>query len=257
MKKIKINSFLILVGFCFVMISCSGQENKNESKQDDEGNVTEIVQESTQNIESQPIRYRKVPIRRNRLTAVRTNPPIQDMVAFLSLYTDEELSEVQSLDLSWNEIEVFAGLEQLPNLQILNLSGNRIGPVLNIEDLPEQIQILHLGPNLIEGTFRVSPKMGDLGVLTVDGTNISRLTGFENLPNPMGSISFLDNPIENPEEFLKIHGVVGELKFTYAPNISFEQAVEIEAQLREQNPDADLILILPFIPIEERTIPDT
>ena len=247
----------ILVGLGLAIISCGGQENRNESKQDEEGNETEIVRESTQYTESRPVQYTKVPIRRNRLTAVRTNPPIQSMVNFLSLYSDDELAEVSELELRSNQIERISGLKRLPNLRYIDLSGNRIGPTLHFEELPVELRYLYLNYNLIEGTFQVTPNMGDLRGLHVEGANISRVVGFENLPNPMGGISFLDNPIENPEEFLKIYGVVGELKFTYAPNISFDQAVEIEAQLREQNPDADLILVLPFIPIEERTVPDT
>src|SRR5690606_13313433 len=155
---------------------------------------------------------------RNRLTAVRTNPPIQDMVEFLSLYTDEELSVVEGVDLSWNQIEQISGVDRLPNLRSLTLTGNQLGPTIDLEELPIRLQNLNIDKNPIEGLFRVPPQMGNLRGLGVDGANISRVVGFENLPNPMGGISFLDNPIENPEEFLKIHGVVGELKFTYAPN---------------------------------------
>ena len=58
-------------------------------------------------------------------------------------------------DLSFNNIEVVSGLEELVNLRDLSLAHNRIQRIENIDTLT-QLQVLSVGNNLIEDLDNVS-----------------------------------------------------------------------------------------------------
>ena len=69
------------------------------------------------------------------------------------------------------------------------------------------------------------------------GNKINRLEGFENLSEEMSHISFKQNPIENPEELLKLKNVKNVIEWGYAENISKDEAEKIRSLIRERNPN--------------------
>ena len=63
---------------------------------------------------------------------------------------------------------------------------------------------------------------------TMIGNKINRIEGFENLSGEMSHINFKQNPIENPEELLKLKNVKNVIEWGYAENISRDEVERIK-----------------------------
>ena len=66
------------------------------------------------------------------------------------------LTQLEWLDLSFNNIEVISGLEKLVNLKDLSLANNRLKTISNLGCLSGSLQILSLASNLITDLRSVS-----------------------------------------------------------------------------------------------------
>lgn len=62
----------------------------------------------------------------------------------------EMLTQLQWLDLSFNNIEEISGLEKLTNLKDLSLANNRLKAISNLDSQIGSLQILSVANNLIE-----------------------------------------------------------------------------------------------------------
>ena len=69
------------------------------------------------------------------------------------------------------------------------------------------------------------------------GNKINRLEGFENLSGEFSHINFKQNPIENPEELLKLKNVKNVIEWGYAENISKDEVKRIKGLIIERNPN--------------------
>ena len=70
----------------------------------------------------------------------------------------EKLTQLEWLDLSFNNIEVITGLENLVNLKDLSLANNRIQTVDHLDPLMGSLQVLSLANNLISDKKNVTKK---------------------------------------------------------------------------------------------------
>ncbi len=66
------------------------------------------------------------------------------------------LTQLEWLDLSFNNIEEISGLDKLINLRDLSLANNRLKTIENIDSLSGSLQILSVANNLIEDKKNVS-----------------------------------------------------------------------------------------------------
>lgn len=68
----------------------------------------------------------------------------------------EMLTQLEWLDLSFNNIEMITGLEHLVKLRDLSLANNRIQAVGNLDTLTGCLQVLSLANNLISDKKNVT-----------------------------------------------------------------------------------------------------
>lgn len=162
--------------------------------------------------------------------------PIRSIKEYLKLYTDEELEGVYELSIGDGDLTEIDGLERLPNLRILSITGNKITGIDTVQ-FPPSLTALLLNFNMFEGTFKATPALHSITWFTMIGNKINRLEGFENLSGEMSHISFKQNPIENPEELLKLKNVKDVIEWGYAENISKDEAEKIRSLIRERNPN--------------------
>jgi Leucine-rich repeat (LRR) protein len=68
----------------------------------------------------------------------------------------ETLTQLEWLDLSFNNIEEISGLEKLASLRDLSLANNRLKTLSNLDSMAGSLQILSVANNLIEEKKYVS-----------------------------------------------------------------------------------------------------
>lgn len=79
------------------------------------------------------------------------NRGITSIKEILSLYTDSEIKEITSLNLSNNKIKSFKGIEMFSNLNSLNLDNNELIDVpIEFSNLPYSLDLLSLKNNKIK-----------------------------------------------------------------------------------------------------------
>ncbi|MDJ0903214.1 MAG: COR domain-containing protein [Xenococcus sp. MO_188.B8] len=120
---------------------------------------------------------------------------LQPIISFL-----KDLKQLQSLNLSRNEISDYSFLKELPQLQSLNLSKNQITDISFLKELP-QLQSLNLSKNQIRDIsfLKELPQLQSLNLSENQITDISFLKELPQLQslnlskNQITDISFLKN----------------------------------------------------------------
>jgi hypothetical protein len=148
------------------------QEKQKRMK---EGLKIELTKESDEQVvEDNFVRYKdkKYYVTYNTLDLHRQG--VKDITEIEGL---EHLTNLQILDLSWNQIEDIKGLEHLKNLKELHLFANHVNKIKGLESLTK-LEILDLRDNHIE-----------------------EIEGLEHL-NDLRKLYLGGNPIKNEEHYL-------------------------------------------------------
>ncbi|MCH4198720.1 MAG: cell wall-binding repeat-containing protein [Clostridium tyrobutyricum] len=94
----------------------------------------------------------------------------------------ENLTNLKTLDLSWNEISDISKLKSLNSLEILNLEGNEISDIAPIKDLTN-LHDLDLRSNFILTDINVLNKLTNLQTLILGVNQISDISPLKDLTN--------------------------------------------------------------------------
>jgi hypothetical protein len=180
--------------------------------------------------------------------------------------SDAHMARIVEINYEGSDLKILGAVERLPNLKKLKI-GFRLTSVdtsllprslesldlgqnkmrsFETGNLPGSLKFLNLSLNPLEGTFEVTENMSNIVYLGVAGTKINRVTGLENLHGEGLNIHFIQSPVSNPEEFIKLRNV-NVLTFSVPGSYSNDDINILRKAINEQNPQLKVLTIQPYM----------
>jgi Leucine-rich repeat (LRR) protein len=209
-----------------------------------------------------PISLPNKPVIRNGVLRYYGQQPgavkLKDILSFLALYTDDELSIVTELNLAAHNISNIEGMKRLPSLRVLDLRNNRIEKIsglkselsLEIINLSQNqikkveglealagLKELYLGRNMIEKIENLS-SLTNLEVLDLEWNKIPTIEGLGNLK----SLRWLlvgGNKLQDYSGLLELDHVE-DLSLASPDNVVDEKAKQVFEEWNRRHPDEQI-----------------
>jgi Leucine-rich repeat (LRR) protein len=184
--------------------------------------------------------------------------------------SDSYMARIVEINYEGRDLEHLRSVERLPNLrklkigsslisvdtfllprslESLNLGQNKIRH-FETKGLPGSLMFLNLSLNPLEGTFEVTENMSGIVYLGVAGTSVNRVEGLENLQGEGLNIHFIQSPVDNPEEFIKLKNV-NVLTFSVPKSYSDDEVNILRKAIKERNPEIKVLTIKPYMENEK------